>query len=654
MGRHDRYYEEESLSDRNDIALMKRLLPYAAPHRVLFGLSMLLVVMITLVDLSLPYVTKITIDTYIVPPPDTTAKDRSGGGARPYRVNLGDPRSDAVVQKYPDRFTVEEDTAAIPYTELKTILSDDLAQLRHRDLSGISMIALCLVGLVCLHFGLTFAQALLMEYTGQMVMHQLRSKLFAHTLRLSVEFFSRNPVGRLTTRVTNDIQNMHELFTSVVSFVFKDLFLLVGIVIVLLTISVRLALVSFMVLPLVFLAAIYFARVARGAFRELRIKIAEINTLFSETIQGIRIVQLFSYQTQNLKRFAAVNHDYYLAGMKQVRVFAVFMPAIELMGTLAVALVIYYGGYSVLEGGISLGAMVAFISYLRMFFRPIRDIAEKFNILQNAMASAERIFLILDRPTADAVLPAGNEPRLNRIDTLAFETVSFAYHHNEPVLKQVSFSLKKGETLAVIGPTGAGKTTLINLIVRFYNPTSGTVLINGRSVDAYPVGKLRQKIALVTQDPFLFSGTVWENIFPSHTKNEQPKWETIIRSAHCQELVDRQPNGIDTILSEGGASLSSGERQLISIARAFAKNPDLIILDEATSYIDTNAEQQIQKALSNLIQHRSAIIIAHRLSTARAANRIITLHQGRIVESGSHQELMAQKGFYYRLNQMEK
>ena len=484
--------------------------------------------------------------------------------------------------------------------------------------------------------------------------------MFAHIQSLNLSFFNRNPVGRLVTRVTNDVQNMHELFTSVLTFVFKDIFLLAGIAIVLLKINTRLALLSFTVLPLVLFISIYFSSRSRDVFRILRLKTAEINTKFSETIEGIKILQLFLHEKKNFKKFAKLNHEHYNAGMSQTHIFAVFMPVIELFGAFALALIIYFGGSGVITGGMSLGALVAFISYIKMFFRPIRDIAEKYNIMQNAISSAERMFLILD--TKNSLTPENLQTAeqsgfqgdlFERIELIEFNGVMFNYIKDEAVLKNISFKIHSGETMAVAGPTGSGKTSLINLLLRFYNPVSGAVLINGVDIKNINIEQLRSKTALVTQDPFLFSGTIRENIIFGNRNISKKKLAAVIEASNCMHMIEKFPKGLETRLGEGGESVSSGEKQLISIARAFARNPELIILDEATSYIDSETEIKIQEALSNLTGDKTSVIVAHRLSTARRADRIIVLNKGRIIETGSHLNLMEQKGFYFRLNQLQ-
>jgi ATP-binding cassette subfamily B protein len=657
---HDHgYFEESKLGKTYDVKLLKRLYPFTRPYRLLLFGSIALVLLITGLDLALPYVTKVAIDRYIVPTTDVVAADRVSENKtkeRVIRVDLADPQKRALVDTYKEFFEIEGNTALISFSKLSGLKKTDLALLRKNDMTGITVISAVFIALVIINFLLSFVQKMIMEYTGLMIMHDLRMQLFAHIQNLAIAFFTRNPVGRLVTRTTNDIQNMHELFTSVISMIFKDLFLLGGIAVVMLIINWKLALVSFIVLPLVLYASINFSRRARDIFRELRVKVAQINTRFSETIGGIRVVQLFRQEMNNYRNFKELNHANYMAGIKQIHVLAVFMPLIELLAVVAVALVIFYGGGQVLSGALTLGALVAFLSYIRMFFRPIRDLAEKYNILQNAMASAERIFLILDsremlpRPTLQGAHGAST---LQSVEEIRFEKIYFSYVDGENILKDISFTINAGETVAVVGPTGAGKTSLINLIPRFYDPVSGQVLINGRDLKSFDASSFRSKIALVMQDPFLFSGTIRQNIFQGSRNPTAAQEQFIIDASNCRPFIDRLPQGLDTVLSEGGASISSGERQLISIARAFARNPHLILFDEATSYIDSATELAIQQAVTTLMKSRTSLVVAHRLSTVRNAHRIIVLYRGRIIEAGDHVELIKRKGFYYRLHQLQ-
>jgi len=650
-------YEEEKPGGNYDLNLLKRLFMFGKPYRLLFFWTVLLVVSITLLDLSLPYITKIAIDRYIVPravPHENILKpDENKAGC--YRASLNDPAVRNLLSKRDIEFKEEGAFALIPLDEIRKMDKGDIYILRKNDLKGVGIAAAVLLLLVIAGFCLNFFEVMLMEYAGQMIMHDLRMRLFNHIQALPVPFFAKNTTGRLVTRVTSDIQNMHEFFTSVIAFVFKDIFLLAGIMIVLIGINWKLALASFTVIPFVILASFRFSGQARDAFRTLRIKIAEINSSIAETIGGIKVIQLSRKENENYNRFERLNHENYLAGMKQIRVLAVFMPLIELLGSVAVALVIFYGGISVIDEKVTLGALVAFISYMKMFFRPIRDIADKYNILQNAMSSAERIFIILDTKDtnngeSESSVLSTDRLKFDKIKSVEFRDVSFGYVPGEEVLSNISFDMKAGEKIAIVGPTGTGKTTILNLLTRFYEPSSGRILINGTGIKKIPPSFLRSKMAIVMQDSFLFSGTVRENIARGKSGITDKDMDHIMDVSNCRKIIERLPRGLDTVLSEGGKSISSGERQLISIARAFARDPEIIMLDEATSYVDSETERQVETALNNLMEGRTSIIIAHRLTTAQRADRVIVLNKGRLIESGTHQELMKIKGFYYRLN----
>ena len=649
----DTTFSEKALGRSQDIRLLRRLYPFIRPYRLLLSAAVLLMICITAFELAIPYVTKIAIDNYIVPGYREKGQ-QSEQDKRYLKVDLAAPDVHAIVAAFPEKFQVTGNSAKIRYEALSDLPPKTIARLRKPDMTGVGYAAIALLAIVFANFIFNLIQIILMEFAGQQVMHDLRMRLFAHIQTLSVRFFTHNPVGRLVTRVTNDIQNMHEMFTSVIIFVLKDVFLISGITIMLFSIDWQLSLVVYAIFPFVFYAAAKFAGAARGAFRTLRIKIAEINSQFSETIGGMAVIQLFRHESANFDAFKRLNHEYFAAGMQQITVFALFMPFIELMSSVVLAVVIFYGGGSLTADRITLGTLVVFISYLRMFFRPIRDIAEKYNITLNALSSAERIFLILEEN--DRLPEPGTADRLKipqKITEITLDQVSFSYIPGEPVLKDISLAIRGGETIAVVGPTGAGKTSLINLITRFYDPDSGVIRINGTDIRKFSIADVRSKIALVLQDPFLFSATIRNNIFPFQPDISDEEIDPILDNANCRRFINRMPQGIDTELSEGGTSLSSGQRQLISIARALAQNPELIIFDEATSYIDSETEQEIQTALMNLMQNRTAIIIAHRLSTARIADRIIVVNHGRIIEAGPHDDLIKQHGFYHRLYMLQ-
>lgn len=643
--RRGSHHEETDFGASKDHTLAWRLIPFITPHRRLLMAALALVVILTGLDLSIPWITKEALDRFIAP--DTGRAD-----TRLVTVDAADPYVARFLAAHPGLTQPAEGPVRIPRAAIAAADAPTRLRLRAADITGVTKAALLLLGALFLTFVFGFWQTFLLETMGQRIIHDLRMTLFTHIRKLPVSWFHKNPTGRVVTRVTGDVENLQEMFTSVITFVFKDVFLLAGILAMLLALDPRLAAVTLAVIPVTALATFGFARHSRASFRDLRVRIAEINARLAESIGGMSVIRLFARERETDAAFRRLSDRHFDAGMAQVRIFALFMPAIEVLNATALGLIIFYGGYRVLGGFATLGVLVAYISYLRMFFRPIRDIAEKYNILQNAFSSAERLFLILDTPVARDEEPGGRQG--DPIDEIAFDNITFGYDAAEPVLKGISLTARHGETIAIVGPTGAGKTSIVSLLARFWEPQSGAIRVNGTPLADLDPHRWRRRIALVMQDPFLFAGTIRENILPDPHHPPAPEaLAATLRHAGCGFVLDRLEHGLDTPLTEGGRPLSSGERQLLSIARAFFKDPELLILDEATSYVDSMSEQEIQGALARLMEARTTFIIAHRLSTARNADRILVVREGRIAESGSHDTLMAQNGIYFRMQQME-
>ena len=580
--------DDPTIPKTYDWKLLVRLLRYLRPHKGPVFGAFLLIVLMAALDLVGPYLTKIAIDRHIV----------------------------------------------------------------KGDAAGLWSVSLLYLATLVLAFGVRFGQIVILQMTGQKVMQDLRAEIFGHLQRLHVAYFDRNPVGRLMTRVTTDVDAVNELFTSGVVTVFGDLFTLFGIMGVMLALDWRLALVTFSVLPLFFAVTDWFRRGARASFRETRMWVARINAFLQETLSGMTVVQLFRREAATARAFSEINRAHADANMKALFYYAVFYPAIELLAILAIALILLYGGGQVLVGTVTVGALVAFIQYSERFWRPISDLSEKFNILQAAMASSERIFLLLDTPT-ETVAP--EKPRgLAHVDgRVAFEDVWFSYAGDESwVLRDISFSVAPGRSVALVGATGAGKTSIISLLQRFYDVQKGRVTLDGVDVRELDPARLRSALALVLQDVHLFSGTIASNIrLGSDIPDERVR--AAARAVGVDRFIEALPQGYDTEVKERGATLSVGQKQLLSFARALAHDPRVLILDEATSSVDTETEQLIQRGLRVLLAGRTALVIAHRLSTIQHVDEILVLHKGRIRERGTHQQLLALRGLYWRLYQLQ-
>ncbi|HQR38376.1 MAG TPA: ABC transporter ATP-binding protein [Blastocatellia bacterium] len=526
------------------------------------------------------------------------------------------------------------------------------------DAYHLNIIAALYVGLLFASFGLTAAQTYLMQMLGQYVQFDLRREIFGHLQRIDVAHYDKNPVGRLITRLTSDVDALNELFTSGFVAIFGDVFTLAGITIVLFVYDWRLACVALVILPGMLMVTAWFRRGAREGFRKVRTRIARINAFLQEHVTGMAVVQLFGREKIERERFDTINDEHRVANIETIFYYAVFFPAIEIISSCGIALIIWYGGSRVLAGFTTIGALIAFIQYAQRFYQPIRDLSDKYNILQGAMAASERIFRLLDEQPeiltpAAASLTAATEGGLRSRGRIEFRNVWFAYKDEEWVLKDVSFVVEPGQSVGIVGHTGAGKTTLTNLLLRFYDIQKGRILLDGVDVRDYDLQSLRRNFSIVLQDVYLFSGSVQFNVTLGNPDIDAGRVEQAAREVHADEFIRRLPEGYETRIHERGAGLSVGQKQLISFARALAYDPPILILDEATSSIDSETEMLIRDAVTRLMQGRTSVIIAHRLSTIQSVDKIIVLHKGELRESGTHQELLALRGLYFRLYQLQ-
>jgi ATP-binding cassette subfamily B protein len=587
-------HEDDVLGKAYDARLMRRLLRYLRPYRWQVAFAVLLLMLASAVEIVGPWLTQIALDD------------------------------------------------AVP----------------GRDLGLLTLLAAGYLGSVLLGFVFQYGDDLITTWLGQRVMYDLRTEIFAKLQRADLRFYDRNPVGRLMTRITSDVETLNELFSSGVVTVFGDFFTLFFIIVAMLTMDWRLALVSFAVLPLVVVAVFVFRAKIRDAYRDIRLWLARINAYLHERITGMRVVQLFGREDADARRHDELNNEYLKVHLRSIRYYALFFPVIEVFTAVALALIVWYGGLGVLAGGISVGVVAAFLQFARRFFRPIQDLSEKYNLLQGAMASSERVFRLLDReeqiedPPNPQTLPARTRGEIE------FRDAWFAYGETsagEPdwVLKGVSFKVAPGERVAIVGHTGAGKTTIINLLMRFYDVQKGDVLLDGVSIRRLPLRDLRGRIGLVLQDVFLFSQNVGYNIRLGSSDIDDARMMAAAERVGARRFIERLPHAYQQPLGERGATLSVGERQLVSFARALAFDPEILILDEATSSVDSEVEAQIEQATIEVMKGRTSLVIAHRLSTVQSADRILVMHHGELREEGTHDELLRRGGIYARLHELQ-
>ena len=597
------FREEEKLGKLYDSQLTRRLMQYLRPYRLQVVLAVSFTLGITALEIVGPFLFSVGIDRYIIPGFDGTI-------AR---------------------------TAAV---------------------LGLVWVAAAYAGSILASFGLQYVQVRIMQWVGQETMYDLRKEIFEHLQRLPMSFFDRSPIGRLVTRSTTDVDALNDLFASGVVAMLNDFVLLSAMAVVLFKWHAMLALATFSPLPFMILLTYFFRNRVRDANRRIRTAIARINAFLQEHVSGMAVVQLFNREEKSRARFAELNHTHMVAYKDAIDAFAFFYPGVEFLSFSGIALLSWVGGVRVIAGTLQIGVLVAFMMYAQRFFRPIQDLSEKFNILQSAMAASERIFRLLDEPVtifSPAKIHALPAPR----GEIEFRTVWFAYHggatpkEDEWVLRDVSFRVGPGQTLAIVGHTGAGKTTIIQLLLRFYDIQRGEILLDGVDIRALDVQDLRRLFGIVLQDPFLFTGTLETNVKLGTTTIDRAGTERALREVGLGAYLDSQAAGVETPVTERGATLSLGQRQLVSFARALAHDPKFLILDEATSSVDTKTELMIREALDRLLKGRTAVVIAHRLSTIQHADRILVFHKGRLREQGSHQELLALHGIYYRLYQLQ-
>lgn len=676
----DNIHHEQDIEKSFDAKIMSRLMKYAKPQWLLLLLSILMMLMVTALDLGVPYVTKVAIDDYISPKQQlvyVTSNDTiiyptvferlfgtydSKGAVKSiiYTVPSGAYVIEGMAPAKSLEFFSIDTTSKTATLEGQTynvmpLDASSAEALKTHNKAQVITLTVTLGFLLLISFLSSFGHTYLLNYASQKIVYAMREQLFSHIQSMSLSFFDKNPVGRLVTRVSNDMDNINEMFTNVVVSSLKDFLLLGGTVVVMALIDLRLTLICFSTMPLVLLSASIFRKRARAVQRAVKVKIARINATLAENINGMKIIQIFNKEKSIYDDFDTINKDFLDSSIEETHMYAIFRPTMNLAYSLSLSLLLWFGGGDAIRNTVDLGVLVAFITYTQQFFRPIMDLSEKFNILQSSMASAERIFMLLDEKPAvtNTEAPLKLDPESFRGE-IAFEDVWFSYSadpktDDDYVLKGVSFVAKPGEAIALVGATGSGKTTIISLLNRFYDIQKGRITVDGIDIKALDKHDLRHHIGIVLQDVFLFSGDIKGNIRLYNKDISDDKIKEISRYVNAHHFICKLPKGYDEPVVERGATLSAGQRQLLSFARALVFDPGILILDEATSNIDTETELLIQDAINKIIKGRTTLIVAHRLSTIQHADKIIVMSKGEIKEMGRHQELLAMQGMYHDL-----